>query len=42
VSLAGALVERTGTGPVIAGAGVLLFLVGLAFAFALRRHRRQG
>lgn len=40
VSLAGALVERTGTGPVIAGAGGLLLVVGLAFAFALRRHRR--
>jgi predicted MFS family arabinose efflux permease len=42
VSLAGMLVERIGTGPVIAGAGGLLLAVGLAFAFALRRHRRQG
>jgi predicted MFS family arabinose efflux permease len=40
VTLAGALVDRIGTGPVIAGAGGLLLLVGLAFALALRRHRR--
>ena len=37
VTVAGAFVERIGTGPVIAGAGVLLLVVGLAFAAALKR-----
>ena len=39
VTVAGVFVERVGTGPVIAGAGVLLLLVGLAFAAALQRKR---
>ena len=39
VTLAGTLIERVGTGPVIAGAGVLLLVVALVFAPALRRHR---
>jgi predicted MFS family arabinose efflux permease len=39
VTLAGVLAERLGTGPVIAGAGVLLLVVGLAFAAALKRKR---
>ena len=38
VTLAGVLAERVGTGPVIAGAGVMLLMVGLAFAAARRRH----
>ena len=38
VTLAGVLAERVGTGPVIAGAGVMLVMVGLAFAAARRRH----
>ena len=37
VSVAGVLAERVGTGPVIAGSGALLLVVGLAFAAALRR-----
>jgi predicted MFS family arabinose efflux permease len=39
VTVAGVLAERVGTGPVIAGAGVLLLAVGLVFA-AARQHRR--
>ena len=39
VTVAGAFVERIGTGPVIASAGVLLLVVGLAFAAALKRKR---
>ena len=38
VTLAGVLAERFGTAPVIAGAGVMLLVVGLAFAAARRRH----
>jgi len=38
VTLAGVLAERVGTGPVIAGAGVMLLMVALAFAAARRRH----
>ncbi|MCE7877859.1 MAG: MFS transporter, partial [Betaproteobacteria bacterium PRO3] len=34
------LVERIGTGPVIAAAGGLLLFVGSAFAFALQNRRR--
>ncbi|MBE7524623.1 MAG: MFS transporter [Burkholderiales bacterium] len=40
VTLAGSLVERIGTGPVIAAAGGLLLFVGSAFAFALQNRRR--
>ena len=40
VTLAGVLAERFGTAPVIAGAGALLLVVGLAFAVALRRKAR--
>lgn len=40
VTLAGSLVERIGTGPVIAGAGGLLLFVALAFAVALTTRRR--
>jgi predicted MFS family arabinose efflux permease len=40
VSLAGALVERMGTAPVIAGAAALLVLVGLAFASARKAKLR--
>ena len=36
VTLAGMLAERVGTAPVIAGAGVMLLAVGLAFAAAYR------
>jgi predicted MFS family arabinose efflux permease len=39
VTLAGVLAERYGTASVIAGAGVLLLAVGLAFAAALRRKK---
>jgi predicted MFS family arabinose efflux permease len=38
VTLAGVLAERVGTGPVIAGSGVLLFALGSAFAWARRRR----
>ncbi|HZQ63215.1 MAG TPA: MFS transporter, partial [Casimicrobiaceae bacterium] len=38
VTLAGQAAERFGTGPVIAGAGVLLLVLGLAFAAARHRH----
>jgi predicted MFS family arabinose efflux permease len=37
VSCAGLLAERFGTGPVIAASGVLLLVVGSAFATARRR-----
>jgi predicted MFS family arabinose efflux permease len=37
VTVAGVIAERFGTAPVIAGAGVMLFVVGLAFAAARRR-----
>jgi predicted MFS family arabinose efflux permease len=40
VALAGALVERIGTAPVIAGAAALLVLVGLAFAAARKAKLR--
>ncbi len=40
VTLAGAVVERVGTAAVLAGAGGLLLVVALAFAIALRGHRR--
>jgi predicted MFS family arabinose efflux permease len=39
VTVAGVLAERVGTGPVIAGAGVLLLVVGSAFAAALPRKQ---
>jgi MYXO-CTERM domain-containing protein len=39
VTVAGVFAERVGTGPVIAGSGALLLVVGLAFAAALRRKR---
>ena len=39
VTVAGVFAERVGTGPVIAGAGVLLLAVGLGFAAALQRKR---
>lgn len=38
VTLAGMLVDRISTGPVLAGAGSLLLVVALAFAGALRGH----
>ena len=40
VTLAGALAERYGTTPVLIGAGVLLLLLGLAFAAARRAQLR--
>jgi predicted MFS family arabinose efflux permease len=39
VTIAGLLIERLGTAPVLAGAGALLLAVGSTFAVALRRHR---
>jgi MYXO-CTERM domain-containing protein len=39
VTVAGVLAERVGTGPVIAGSGALLLVVGLVFAAARRRQR---
>ena len=39
VTVAGVFAERVGTGPVIAGSGVLLLVVGLAFAAARQRKR---
>ena len=41
-TVAGTLAERHGTAPVLVGAGVLLLLVGLAFAFARRARMRTG
>jgi hypothetical protein len=38
VTLAGVLAERFGTAPVLAGAGAMLLVVGLAFGAARRRH----
>jgi predicted MFS family arabinose efflux permease len=40
VTLGGVLAERYGTGPVLVGAGLLLFVVGLAFAAARRKKLR--
>jgi predicted MFS family arabinose efflux permease len=40
VAIGGALVERIGTAPVIAGAAALLVVVGLAFAAARKAKLR--
>jgi predicted MFS family arabinose efflux permease len=41
VTFGGVLAERYGTAPVLAGAGLLLFVVGLAFAAARRAKLRS-
>jgi predicted MFS family arabinose efflux permease len=39
VALGGQVAQRIGTTPVILGAGITVLVLGLAFAFARRRHR---